>query len=688
VRNYRVTGPVEVSPAAAAASTKPMISHRSDQFRELFGRVTAGLGTLFGTAAPVLPLTCSGTGGLEAVACSLLRPGDRVLSVQAGHFGERFAHLAAHAGADVDVLAAPWGQAVAPEHVAERAGGYDAVLFTHNETSTGVLGPLRDWAEATRAASEALILVDIVSSLAATPIAFDKLGLDAAVGVTQKALACPPGLALIALSDRAQRRADEPGAGGYYLSLASAGAHARESTTVFTPALTLLYALDAALADIATEGIEQVWQRHTDTAAACRATLAAYGAAPVADEALCSPTVTAVKVPSGSANQVRERLADDYDIWLSGGRGPWKGEFVRIAHMGPVCPHQVTSAAAALAHVTRTRSRPGTTIAVHRNAEDISADWDDLAGALAAPVFAGRDFTRAYERHPIAQITDPCHVEVRASNGTLTGAASAYLQGDPLGLLGLAASEKALLSPVWHCNDSRLLAGDDRSLHLVCDTLRQRAIELGAPQWGFVNVRADAPAVPALLARGMHRADLVPKWSLPRSAAPDADTYLQSLKRSVRHELRRQLNRAADHGTHTVTHRADSPDLVRLLELVAASAARAGSPNYYRPIELAAFLAELDDPVRVLEVAGDTGETLAVGICFVETTRLQYWAAGYVRDRPDVAFSPYYRLWWDVLELMWSLRVPTAECGRLNETFKIRMGLRPQPLIALTEHTR
>jgi hypothetical protein len=196
MRNYRVTGPVEVPERTLAAMTTRMVSHRSAGFRDLFGSIAPRLGMLFGTNGTVLPLTCSGTGSLEAVAASVLRPGDRVLSVQLGYFGERFAEIAAHHGAGVDVLAAPWGLLPDTERIAERvAAGYDAVLLTHNETSTGVVAPLREWARAIRSVNDCLILVDVVSSLAATEIGFDELGLDAAVGVTQKALACPPGLA-------------------------------------------------------------------------------------------------------------------------------------------------------------------------------------------------------------------------------------------------------------------------------------------------------------------------------------------------------------------------------------------------------------------------------------------------------------------------------------------------------------
>jgi len=675
----------------------PMVSHRSAGFRDLLRGVLPRLGALFGTSGTVVPLTCSGTGGLEAAVASVLRPGDRVLSIQLGYFGERFAEIAAHQGARVDVLAAPWGQVVATEQITERlSSGYDAVLITHNETSTGVIAPLSEWARAIRSASDCLILVDVVSSLAATEIGFDALGLDIAVGVTQKALACPPGLSLAAASGRALARAAEPGEGSYYLSLARAAEHASQGTTAFTPALSVLYALDAALTAIEKEGAEAVWERHSRNARRLREAVRAQALVVVPAEADSSPTVTAVRLPVPRAEHVREMLAAAHDVWVSSGRGPWKSDVLRIGHMGPVEPADLDACAMAVSAVVRSMPATASAAATTRGAAaagmaaatrgtatagELGSDWDGLVARLEAPIFNTRDFLSAYEQNPVQPISKPHYLEVRRHD-ELLAAAPTYLQGDPLGLLGLRDGEQALLSPMWHSPDSRLLATDGGAAEALCGSFAARAAELDAQLWGFINLSSGSPMLEILEQRGLRRRELVPRWTLYRSGAPDEGTYLAGMRRSVRHDYQRQLRRYRERA-HARVHGAQYPGLIPLLELIAVSAARTGSPKYYDPLRLASFLRKLDRPVRVVEVRENGGEPLAVAVCFLEATRLQAWAGGYVRGRTDLKFSPYYALWWEIMNLMWSAGVESIECGRLNETFKEKMLLTPQPLVAM-----
>jgi aspartate aminotransferase-like enzyme len=688
MRNYRVTGPVDVPDHTLAAMGGRMVSHRSAEFRDLLWGVLPRLGALFGTTGTVVPLTCSGTGGLEAAVASVLRPGDRVLSVQLGYFGERFAEIAAHHGAVVDALAAPWGQVVDTERITERlSSGYDAVLITHNETSTGVVAPLREWALAIRAVSDCLILVDVVSSLAATEIGFDVLGLDIAVGVTQKALACPPGLSLVSVSERALARAAEPGEGSYYLSLARAAEDASRGTTAFTPALSVLYALDASLTAIGKEGIEAVWERHDRMARRCREAVRAQGLAVVPGERHASPTVTAIRLPVARAEYVRETLATAHDVWVSSGRGPWKSDVLRIGHMGPVEPADIDACATALGTVVRSIPADGAAGTTRTaTADELGSDWDGLVTRVGAPIFNTRDFLRAYEHYPVQPISEPHYMEVRRRD-ELLAAAPAYLQGDPLGLLRLPDGERALLSPMWHSPDSRLLATDDDAVEVLCGSFAARAAELDTQLWGFINLSSDNPMLEILSRCGLQRRELVPRWTLYRSDAPDADTYLGGMRGSVRRDYQRQLRRYRERA-HARVHDAQYRGLVPLLELIAMSAARTGSPKYYDPLRLSLFLRELDRPVQVVEIRENNGEPLAVAVCFLEARRLQAWAGGYVRGRTDLSFSPYYALWWEIVTLMWSVGVESIECGRLNETFKTKMLLTPQDLVAMIGSTK
>ena len=164
---------------------------------------------------------------------------------------------------------------------------------------------------------------------------------------------------------------------------------------------------------------------------------------------------------------------------------------------------------------------------------------------------------------------------------------------------------------------------------------------------GFINLSSDNPMLEILEQQGLQRQELVPRWTLYRSDAPDGDTYLAGMRSSVRRDYQRQLRRYRERA-HARVHGAQHRGLIRLLELIAMSAARTGSPRYYDPLRLAVFLQELGEPVQVVEVRENGGEPLAVAVCFREASRLQAWAGGYVRGRTDLSFSPYYALWWEI----------------------------------------
>lgn len=338
-RGLRLSGPTPLPDAVRRAASRQMISHRSPGFREVVRDVTYRLKPVFGTGSWVLPFTASGTGGLEAAIVNAVDPGDPVLSLSAGFFGERFAEVARHHGAAVHSLNVPWGEALEPEMVREQLSRrrFAAVLVTHNETSTGVLNPVAEICRAIRAESDALVLIDAVSSAAAVPVELERWGADAAVGVTQKALMAPPGLALLAVGERLLRRSGSPGRGRFYFDLGRMVAAVEEGTTTYTPAISIVFALQAALDLIDEEGLEAVFGRHACLADLCRSGLAEIGCEPIASPSRRSPTVTAVRLPRGhSAPELRWVLERDHGLLVAQGRGKWKETVLRIGHMGYV----------------------------------------------------------------------------------------------------------------------------------------------------------------------------------------------------------------------------------------------------------------------------------------------------------------------------------------------------------------
>jgi aspartate aminotransferase-like enzyme len=353
--NLRLTGPTPLPPQVREAQTRQMVSHRSAEFRALLSSVLARLAPLFGTADPVVAFTASGTGGMEASVLNCVRPGGRVLAVSIGHFGERFAQIARIWGAAVETWDVGWGSAADPDELARRiraAGRLDAVLVTHNEGSTGVLNPLGPIAAAVRSETDALLIVDAVSSVGATEVRMDDWGIDVVVTASQKALMSPPGLALVAVGDRAGAVARSNPAPRFYFDFARMIAAARDGMTAYTPAVSVVYALDAALRIIEAEGAAAVFDRHRRHAAACRARGQKAGLRPCAPALHASPSVTAFALPAGiRAADVRQRLQAEHGVVVSQGRGSWKDSVIRVGHMGWTAADELDAAMDALGEV-------------------------------------------------------------------------------------------------------------------------------------------------------------------------------------------------------------------------------------------------------------------------------------------------------------------------------------------------
>lgn len=357
-----IPGPTPLPPGVRAAMAGPMVDHRGEGFGRMLHEVLDGLRQIFQTRASVLPFAASGTGGLEAAVVNVLSPGDRVLALICGAFGERFAEVARAFGAEVIPVEARWGSAVEPDRVADvlrRHDGIRAVLVTHNETSTGVTNPLAELAEVVRS-SGALLLVDAVSSLGALELRTDEWGLDVVVAGSQKALMGPPGAVFVSVSGRAWDAASRSRTPRMYFSFERARAALGDGVafTPFTPPIPVITALRVSVAMILEEGLPARIARHRRLAQFVRTGVVALGLDLLAEAAYASDTVTAVRVPAGvDGKLLLRRLRAEHGVVLAGGQGPLEGAIVRIGHMGHVQEREITAALEALGQVL-SRLRP------------------------------------------------------------------------------------------------------------------------------------------------------------------------------------------------------------------------------------------------------------------------------------------------------------------------------------------
>lgn len=348
-----IPGPVTVAESVLAATGQPMIDHRGPEFAALLERIARRLRPVFGTqSADVLLLGASGTGGLEAAIGNLFGPGDYLLACPIGVFGDRLIAIARAFGCRVDVLETPWGGAVDP--VALRAklevadGVYTGVLLTHNETSTGAQNDMASLARALRG-HDALVVVDSVSGLAASEFRMDEWGFDIVVAASQKALACPPGLAMVAVGPRAWDRMASHGGQRYYFDLRKAREFAELGQTPWTPPVSIVFGLDAALDAFELTGAAAVHERHAKYARAIRAAAQALGLEVFSREGAHSPTVVAIRVPAGiDGDAIRASLRASRGVIIGGGQKELKGKIIRIGTMGDLSQTDVLGALGAL----------------------------------------------------------------------------------------------------------------------------------------------------------------------------------------------------------------------------------------------------------------------------------------------------------------------------------------------------
>ena len=359
--NLRIPGPTTLPPAVRKALSEQMINHRGPEFASLLGEITEGTKRVFDTQHDLLFFPASGTGGLEAAIVNQFSPGDRVLSITVGSFGERWCEIARAFGLDVDHLQIEWGRAADPTQVERRldeGGPFAGVLVTHNETSTGVTNPVERLAPIVRRHG-ALFLVDAVSSMGAIPFHTDTWDVDVAITGSQKAWMCPPGMTMLSVSPRAWEAHARARLPRSYFDFGAARDYQRRGQTPYTPAVGIMYALRAALGLIEKEGLEKVFRRHHLVAERTRKGIRALGLELAADAQHYSDTVTSVRAPAGTdLKGIFRRLRDEHDVVLATGQEHWRDTHFRIGHLGHVKRSDIDHAIDALGRVLGVAAPP------------------------------------------------------------------------------------------------------------------------------------------------------------------------------------------------------------------------------------------------------------------------------------------------------------------------------------------
>ena len=352
---YFVPGPTWVRPEILAEMTRPMIGHRSSEFKDLFRRINRDLKELFATSQTTFVMTASGTGVMQAALENCVAR--RVLVTTCGAFSERWYNIAESLGYEVDRLDAGWGHAIDPgtlaDHLARhQRAHYDAVTITHNETSTGVTNDVAELAAVVREeAPDALVLLDAVSSLGGIPVEFDRWGVDVCMASVQKCIALPPGITVVAVSDAALTRAKKHPYRGTYFDFVAYKDKADEDSVPSTPSIPHFYALAAQLEHIMRgEGLQARFERHRQMRDLTHQRIARH-ARLASDPAVASNSVTAV-APVLPPDTIREEMKKR-GYTLGGGYGIWKDTTFRIGHMGDISVADLEAMLDALAEVTR-----------------------------------------------------------------------------------------------------------------------------------------------------------------------------------------------------------------------------------------------------------------------------------------------------------------------------------------------
>ncbi|MBL7132425.1 MAG: alanine--glyoxylate aminotransferase family protein [Candidatus Omnitrophica bacterium] len=354
-KNYLLTpGPTPLPPQVREALSKPIIHHRTPQYRAILKEVFEGLQYVFQTKNDVFIFSSSGTGAMEAAVTNLLSPGDTAITVQGGKFGERWTDICKAYNINAIPVDVEWGKAVTPKQIEDALkvnSQAKAVFTTLCETSTGVITDIKAIGEIVKN-SAAVLVVDAISGLGAVDLQTDNWSVDVVVVGSQKGLMLPPGLAFISLSQKAWKLIESCKSAKYYFDLKLAKKAYDKTDTAFTSSVSLVVALCESLRLIKQEGLANCFNRYKKMADATRTALKALGLKLFADESCASYAITAASLPEGiDGEKLVKTMRDEYRVGIAGGQAQLKGKIIRIAHMGYINESDIIAAISCLEEV-------------------------------------------------------------------------------------------------------------------------------------------------------------------------------------------------------------------------------------------------------------------------------------------------------------------------------------------------
>lgn len=354
-------GPTPVPEDVLAAMARPIIHHRHEEFKGILAKVKEDLKYLFQTSGDVLLFAATGTGAMEGAVTNLLSPGDKVIVVRAGKFGERWAEICQAYGVQVVPVDVPWGKAVDPADVKDaldREPDARAVLIQASETSTAVRHPIREVAELVARREQTVMVVDAITGIGVFDIPTDAWKLDVVVTGSQKALMLPPGLAFASVSAKAWEFVKQSKLPKFYFDFAKEKKNLDKNQSAYTSAVSLVLGLQVALERIKREGLQNVFARTEKMARATREGAKALGLGLLAPDSP-SPACTAILLPAGiEGEKVPSLIRERYGVAIAGGQDRLKGKIVRISHMGYVQPYDILSGLAAFELTLRDLGHP------------------------------------------------------------------------------------------------------------------------------------------------------------------------------------------------------------------------------------------------------------------------------------------------------------------------------------------